>query len=857
MGHPRMLSDEGYTYHAHSIHPDGAADYAYLTGQGETPLRWGGTGAPALGLQGRVTEEDYRRVFAPGAGLGVRTERRGLEIVFGTRKSVSVLGLVLDGHEDDAMAIMDAELAANLAYLEGVVRTVGGRRGRLQQRVATGGLVYASTRHLYSRALDPDIHQHVLLANVVEMADGVGGWKALDSSLIHKHVQAADMAGRVAGAWEATRRGYAIERVWDRRQLLRPEAERGEKTNWRITGIPMEVEEKFSKRSQEIDDGGKARGWDDSDHVRNALARSTRAEKRYAELGDLKPRWDAELLEVGVDRLVCESSLVGEAMRYRTPELDAREVRAAALLAEDGKLTDRKVWCRRDVVVAAGPALFGVAPAELDRTVAAVLADSEAVPLLPRPGASERGWSTATTLAVEGAVAKATERAMTELASPGPAHRVAEVTLPWYTDGQKAVIAEVLAGEHRMDLVCGVAGAGKTTVLAAVREAYEADGWQVVGTATSGQAARNLGDETGMPASTIRSLLWKVDNGRLTFDDRTLLVLDEAGMVDDRDWLRLLRVAEQQSSRIVAVGDHRQLGAVGPGGSFEALQARHPEGVHDLSENVRQQDPAERVALEHLRSGRVIEAVEWYATESRVRVAPTGAEAMALAVAAWWVDIQAGKDAGLLAYTRRNVAQLNQLARAQMVDAGLVDVDREMAGFAPGDRIVILAGTPGTVETKVVTSERGWVVDCYSVTDPGNVSYAVLVELDSGVRHVYAGDDLEQLSLGYAMTTHRFQGATVDVCHRIEDGGGRELAYVAMSRGREANFTYCVADTPEQAVEDLCGAWKHEQRDIWVHDTDRQLYGEEQIGEARLFEWPRPPEIVELELGDDLEMELG
>lgn len=870
MGHPRMLSDDSFTYHSKSIADEaGPADFAYLTGRGETPLRWGGTGAPALGLAGRVTKEQYQRVFAAGARhpetgerLGVSTTRRGVEIVFNTRKSVSILGLVMNGHEADAQAIMDAEVAANLRYLEGVVRTAGGRRGREQRRVETGGLVYASTRHLYSRAMDPDIHQHVLIANIVEMADEQGGWKALDSSLLHKHVQAADMHGRVAGAWEARRRGYAIEGAWDRRQMLRPEAERGVPTNWRIAGIPEEVERKFSKRSQEIDDEGKALGWVDTDHVRNALARTTRDDKRYADIGDLKPGWEAELREIGVPQIVLESGLVGAAMSYQQPELEPREVRAAGLLDyEDGALGSRKTWCRRDAVVAAGPALFGVNPAELDRTVTAVQLDSEAVPLFPKPGVTEPGWSTATNLAIEGAVAKATERAMDEPAQPGPAARLEEVLQARFTPGQQAAVRAVCEGGHRMDLICGVAGSGKTTALTAIREAYEADGWQVRGTSTSGAAARTLQQEAGMPSNTIRSLLWQVDHGRLTFDDRTLLVLDEAGMTSDRHMLRLLRAAEHGGSRIVMVGDHRQLPAVDMGGGFEALQRRHPDAVHDLSDNVRQVDVEERQVLAELRAGRVADAVAWYAAHDRLSVSPTGWEAVGAAVAAWAVDVADGKDAAMFAWTRAHVRALNEAARVSQIDAGRVDVGREVETgdgrrLAVGDRVVTLAGDSSVRDARVVTSEKGWVVDVGSQDG----QEGVVVELDSGVRHTYIGDRLADLDLGYATTVHRAQGSTCDRAHMLADGGGRELSYVGMSRAREQSIAYLVADTVDQAVEDLTVAWRRDAREVWTHDSDHQLWDAEQVMEARIFEWPPVDEpVIQVELEqaqDDWEISL-
>ena len=87
---------------------------------------------------------------------------------------------------------------------------------------------------------------------------------------------------------------------------------------------------------------------------------------------------------------------------------------------------------------------------------------------------------------------------------------------------------------RRISLVLGVAGAGKTTAIRCAAEAYTAAGHEVVGTATSGQAARTLGREAGLAESrTVASLLWRLDHGTLELTPHHVVVLDEAGMTDD------------------------------------------------------------------------------------------------------------------------------------------------------------------------------------------------------------------------------------------------------------------------------------------------------------------------------------
>ncbi len=127
-------------------------------------------------------------------------------------------------------------------------------------------------------------------------------------------------------------------------------------------------------------------------------------------------------------------------------------------------------------------------------------------------------------------------------------------------------------------------------------------------------------------------------------------------MTDDPDMLRLLAATEAAGSKLMIVGDHRQLGAVGPGGSLEALVDRHTGSVHALRENVRQADPEERTMLAHLRAGNVEQAVNWYADHGRIDTAAGRDQALEQTVAAWAKDVADGKQAdhdGVAAGQRR------------------------------------------------------------------------------------------------------------------------------------------------------------------------------------------------------------
>ena len=151
----------------------------------------------------------------------------------------------------------------------------------------------------------------------------------------------------------------------------------------------------------------------------------------------------------------------------------------------------------------------------------------------------------------------------------------------------------------------GVAGSGKTTALDTVTTVLDRSGYRVLGTSTSGQAARTLATEAHLDATTFASLLWRLDHGHETLDSRTVVIVDETGMADDANLARLALAVQHAHASLVLVGDHHQLAAVGPGGALAALIDRHPELTVTLDHNVRQHDAGERTALAELRDGSV------------------------------------------------------------------------------------------------------------------------------------------------------------------------------------------------------------------------------------------------------------
>jgi hypothetical protein len=541
-------------------------------------------------------------------------------------------------------------------------------------------------------------------------------------------------------------------------------------------------------------------------------------------------RWRGEIESVGWSIESLQRAVTEHRRRSLRPARpDEREI-AIKALAPDGPLAARKVFARRHVVVAVAPELFGVDPAQLPRMVDRVLADPEALPLVATAGAWGRVWATATTVATEQAIAAAVERQVTRTDAPEVDELSARRAMSereaamgkHLTLGQRSAVRAITTSGRGAELVVGVAGAGKTTALAAVREAFEAEGYTVIGTSTSGQAARTLRNAAGIEESrTLASLTWRLDHGSVRLTNRHVVILDEAAMTEDFAMLRLLQAAGDAGAKVVIVGDHRQLGAVGPGGGFEALVSRFGPAVHVLDQNVRQRNVAERAALEQLRAGDVARAVAHYARSRCIRAAPDRAAALEATVAGWADDMAKGRNAAMYAWRRANVAELNRLARQTWRSMGRLGAEELTApggtAYAVGDRVVTLAPGAGG---KVVTSETGTVI----ALDAERQSLSVRLDDGDAVR-VLGGEEIavDRLAHGYAVTVHRSQGATVERTHALEDGGGRELAYVKMSRATDRSTVYVVADSVEQAVEDLRREWKAERRLTWAVDHSPAL----------------------------------
>jgi Ti-type conjugative transfer relaxase TraA len=349
------------------------------------------------------------------------------------------------------------------------------------------------------------------------------------------------------------------------------------------------------------------------------------------------------------------------------------------------------------------------------------------------------------------------------------------------SDEQKTAVMHV-AGGARIAAVIGRAGAGKTTMMKAAREALEIAGNRVVGGALAGKAADGLQREAGIASRTLSSWELSWSKGRDLLDQGCVFVLDEAGMVSSRQMARLIEAVTNAGASLVLIGDPDQLQPIEAGAAFRAIADRI--GYAELETIYRQHASWMRRASLDLARGETGKAIGIYRAHDRLVATELKSQAVRQLIDDWVRDHDETRSSLILAHLKRDVRLLNTLAREALIERGLIDPGhafRTAEGgrhFSSGDQIVFLKndaslGVKNGMLGKVVEASAGFLV----------------VELDAGQARRRVSFDERSYAMvdhGYATTVHKAQGATVDRVKLLASLSlDRHLTYVAMTRHRE------------------------------------------------------------------------
>lgn len=370
-------------------------------------------------------------------------------------------------------------------------------------------------------------------------------------------------------------------------------------------------------------------------------------------------------------------------------------------------------------------------------------------------------------------------------------HRMSDPSTWVGLNGEQGRALNHLVAGGDLKCIVGIAGSGKSRLLNSAREIWEVEGYSVKGTALSGIAAENLTVSSGIPARTLASyeLAWKGGRDLLTQND--VLVIDEAGMVGTRQLARVLEAAETAGAKIILVGDPEQLQSIEAGAAFRGIAAE--VGVAELTEVHRQTAPWQKVATRQLAQGETPEALATYEREGSIIQTTTRDRARSELIDQWSLDAQQNPHQTrlILAYTRKDVHELNELARCvrrerhELGHAEAIETERGMREFATHDRIYFLR------------NERSLGVK--------NGTLGTITALKDGVFQVRLDNTHQQITVdtrfyrdldhGYAATVHKAQGATVDRSYLLATAHlDRHAAYVALTRHREGASVFYAAE---------------------------------------------------------------
>lgn len=371
------------------------------------------------------------------------------------------------------------------------------------------------------------------------------------------------------------------------------------------------------------------------------------------------------------------------------------------------------------------------------------------------------------------------------------------------SEEQRRAIEHITVEPGSIKLIRGFAGTGKTSILKAARAVWEAHGCKVHGAAIAGAAAKRLQAETGIETGTVASRVWHLTRGHIdheweqlgralrrqgridfkdrywTLDSKSILVVDEASMVGTQDMLTLMACARKAGAKLVPIGDNRQLQAIERGGAFAALGEQL--GYAELTEIRRQRDEWARDAVRAMVTGKADTVLAAYAEHDQFTVTQDREDALYALMEQWRGDgVENPAEHLIIASLRKETAFLNERAQEMRKRAGLI---RGAGIMVNGQRIHLGDRVLFTRKSKLFGVENG---DLGRVTLVSQLTQNVRVRLDDGKTVTIPLLRYNHLQLGYAMTAHKAQGATIENAYVILGGSmqDRELSYLEVSRAR-------------------------------------------------------------------------
>lgn len=370
---------------------------------------------------------------------------------------------------------------------------------------------------------------------------------------------------------------------------------------------------------------------------------------------------------------------------------------------------------------------------------------------------------------------------------------------------QKSALTHIVNSGQIVALV-GIAGAGKTRTMSALKAVYDSQGIYVSGAAMAGKAEHGLQAETGIKSQTIYRILDNYRKGESTHKylprHNSVLVIDEAGMIGLEDMYDLVKMSQERNIKLVLVGDPDQLQPVSYGAPFRAILERI--GFAEMTDVIRQKDKLDALATQALAKGEISLAVDHYLKKDRLVLDDDSVIKKQL-LSTWQGYInEKPENTLILAFKNEQVAEINALARDYLKQQGVLGESKsfnvsvsgkdEVRDFAANDRIIFLKNK-NLGDVKVKNGQLATIV----AIENDIVTFRLDGDKDAtDVRHYqFNAKEFNNFDHGYCATVHKSQGVSVENCLVYAKGRGwdRFLSYVAMSRHKINMHFFADKDT--------------------------------------------------------------
>ena len=637
-------------------------------------------------LEGKVPDGTGRQLGRGGPD-GALQHRPGRDLTFSAPKSVSLAALI--GGDGRVVDAHDRAVKRSLAWIEGNAAETRLKDPETSRMVRAGDqkTVAATFRHDASRNLDPQLHTHAVLANMVQGGDGK--WRTMANEALYRRQKLIGMIYRSELARELGKLGYGIEKSHaDGR--------------FEIAGVPRKVIEAFSTRRAEIEAAVAERGMSgtaENQRLAERAALMTRAHKREVDKATLRASWEKQAAGLGFDaRALAAEAMAREAGRDSgrenapardvDPDPARREPATKEPAAEAAEwamahLAEREaVFSRADLLAAALAWQPDAVSVEAAEKALGALEGQGRLHAAPALHAGD-GMTTDKALAHEretiGLMRDGQDRGRAAMRSWMVQARLHKGPL---TEGQKQAVKLILSSKDRVIGVQGYAGTGKTTMLRRANALAGKNGYRMMGLAPSASAVKTLATEAGIESETLQRFLARnagIAEGRLTAKGaremraawrKTILVVDEGSLASTVQARDLLRIANAlRVPRVVLVGDEKQLDAVDAGKPFAQLQ-RAGMKTAVMDEILRQRDPELKAAVEASLAGGIGKAFE----KLGPNVAEVQADNIAGAVAARWLKLspEARENTGVMAPSHELRREINGHIRERLARDGRI-----------------------------------------------------------------------------------------------------------------------------------------------------------------------------------------